>query len=321
MCEAWPGDAPPLQVEVVAALGIGFGTGSRFWSSRSALGESALPSSRHPHRIRFAEEMAPAFVAEAVFPQAEQRAPARSDRFVHRMHVRFVRQLVGFARIAADTRGDDIFPSRPAAFLPGNHVVEIELRLGQRFRAVLTGELVAQENVPPGELHLEPGDFLVKAEHDDVRHPHGEFDGVDEGTSRRGLRVVQPRAEVVGLELILAVGLDDSGVADADQVQGTTDTARLDGLPEAIEHQHRMFEQGIHTAFRTIVRNLPKLRISAIQIAVKTGAVLPGNLPRPACLPKCGLPWPRFGHFSLGNFAGFFPFHSCNAFCRLHWYG
>jgi hypothetical protein len=38
---------------------------------RSALGESALPSSRHPHRIRIAEEVAPAFVAEAVFPQAE----------------------------------------------------------------------------------------------------------------------------------------------------------------------------------------------------------------------------------------------------------
>ena len=80
----------------------------------------------------------------------EKRPPARRERLVARMHARFVRQLVGFARVAAEARRHDVFPTRAPALVARRDVVQVELGLGQDLGAILAGEFVPQEDIAAG---------------------------------------------------------------------------------------------------------------------------------------------------------------------------
>jgi hypothetical protein len=67
----------------------------------------------------------------------------------------------------------------------------------------------------------------------------------------------------MGLELVLAIGLDDAGVADTEKMKGPSDAARLNRLPIPVEDENGLIEDGIHTPFPTIARKLTKSGESA----------------------------------------------------------
>ena len=119
------------------------------------------------------EKMCPALVREAILVHAEQWPPAWSKGLDLWIHIRLVGQLVSFARVAAETRGDNIVPSRAATFVAGSHVVEIELGLRKDFGAILAGEFIPQEYIPPGKLHFEARQTVVNQKDHDFRNPEG----------------------------------------------------------------------------------------------------------------------------------------------------
>jgi hypothetical protein len=62
----------------------------------------------------------------------------------------------------------------------------------------------------------------------------------------------------MSLELVLAIGLDDSGVTNTEEMDGPSDAARLNRLPIPVENENRLIEDSIHTPFPTIARKLTK---------------------------------------------------------------
>lgn len=135
------------------------------------------------------------------------------------MHVGLVGQLVGLARIAADTRGDNVLPSRPATFVAGEDVVEVQLGFRQHLGAVLTGELVAQEDIATGEFHFEARQFVIDGEDDDFRRAEAEADAVNHAITDAAFRVANPGREVVSGKAIFSIDLDDLGVTEAEEVE------------------------------------------------------------------------------------------------------
>jgi hypothetical protein len=125
------------------------------------------------------EEVVPAFVAEAIFVEAEEGAPARGDGFAERVHVGLVGEFVGLAGVAADAGGDDVFPGGASAFVAREDVVEVELGFREDFGAVLAGELVAEEDVAAGEFDFEAREFVVDGEDEDFGCAEAESDAVD----------------------------------------------------------------------------------------------------------------------------------------------
>ncbi len=69
----------------------------------------------------------------------------------------------------------------------------------------------------------------------------------------------------MGLKLVLAIGLDDPGMTDAEEMNRPSDAARLNRLPIAVEDENGLIEDTIHTPFPTIARKLTKSGDSATQ--------------------------------------------------------
>ena len=75
----------------------------------------------------------------------------------------------------------------------------------------------------------------------------------------------------MGAEAIFALDLDDLGVAEAEEVEGSADGAGVDRVPKPIQDEHGQFEDGCHKLFRTIARKLaePFLRATRKARAVR----------------------------------------------------
>lgn len=56
-------------------------------------------------------------------------------------------------RVAREAAGDDIVPDRLASLSPRDHVVVVQLATGLALPTVLALEVVAGQDVDPGELH------------------------------------------------------------------------------------------------------------------------------------------------------------------------
>ena len=157
-----------------------------------------------------------------------------------RRHVRLVREPIAFARIARDAGANDVFPRREAAFVARQDVIEIQLLALEHFSAVLTGVVVALEDVVPGKLHFLLRQPIEKEKHDDAWHPdlpRNRGDHLVLGL-RRGDGDIEPAREIMRREIVLLVGRDDLRVPLVEKGKSTTRRANIDRLPEAIEHQN-----------------------------------------------------------------------------------
>ena len=144
--------------------------------------------------------MFPAVVVVDVEIDLNERPPLRALGLANQMQPRFERGAVGFARVARDAGTDDILPSRRAASVTRNDVVEIEIVAIKSLSAVLAGVLVPLENVVAGEFHLFFREPVEHDEEDDLGDAQPERDGVNALGMRFLLGKILPLTEIKGLE-------------------------------------------------------------------------------------------------------------------------
>ena len=125
------------------------------------------------------EEVAPAFIRQAIFMHPEKRPPPRREGLDLRVHVHLMRKFVPFASVATEAGGDDVIPSGAPALIARSHMVEVKLRFRQCLDAVLAGELVPQENIAAGKFYFKPWQAIVHRQNDDFRNSNRNSRAVD----------------------------------------------------------------------------------------------------------------------------------------------
>jgi len=167
-----------------------------------------------------------------------KRAPLRSLRLANQTHVGFLREPVAFAGVTLDARANHIFPCRRPASVARHDMIEIQLISLENMAAILTGVLVALENVVTGKLHFLLRETIKKEQHNHARDSDLPRNGRDHFVFWRGYRKIAPTFEIVRQKIARFVRRDDVGMARIDQREGAPRRADVHRLPQAIEHQN-----------------------------------------------------------------------------------
>jgi len=170
--------------------------------------------------------------------QMHERPPSRTIRLADQVHAGLMRELVALARITRDTRADDVFPSRHAATLTGDDVIEIQIVAVKNFAAVLAGIFVTLENIVPREFDLFLRQAIKQEQHNHARNADFEGNGMHHLRFRFALGKVAPASKVVSEKVVCSVSRDNLGVPLTKQRKGAADGAYVDRLPEPIEHKN-----------------------------------------------------------------------------------
>src|SRR5690606_9491492 len=128
----------------------------------------------------------------------QDRIPARPEWPAQQPHPRLLRGSAALLEIAGDAGADDVLPRRLSALRTRNHVVEVELRAGQRFPAVLARVFVSEKDVLSREAHLHSAPVLEGHQHDHPRcadSPRRRADrvAIDRGEPRPGGEVEEAK--------------------------------------------------------------------------------------------------------------------------------
>lgn len=118
--------------------------------------------------------MTPAVIDAAGKGDIDEGAPFRTFGLPEQLHPCLMRQTVSFARVAGNTGADDVFPRGLSAAVAGENMIDVEIRSVEVNAAILTGVLVAFEDIVPRELDLFFWKPVEEAEHDDSRNPDPE---------------------------------------------------------------------------------------------------------------------------------------------------
>ena len=97
----------------------------------------------------------------------DERPPLRPLRFANQAHVRFAREPVAFARIAADAGTNHVLPRGGTSAITRDDVIQIEFATIENLAAVLAGVLVALEHVVASKFH-----FLLRKPIEHKQHDH-----------------------------------------------------------------------------------------------------------------------------------------------------
>lgn len=178
--------------------------------------------------------MLPAFVMVHAKIDLHEGTPLGPPRFANEVHARFLRRVVRLASIAGDAGADNVLPSRRAAAIAGDDMVEIQIFAIKDLAAILAGVVVPLENIMTREL-----DFFLRqpVEHhqqDDAWHANLERDGMDALRMRVLLGEILPLIEAESLERTVVSTEDSLGVAFEEQSESAAGGADVDCLPEAI---------------------------------------------------------------------------------------
>jgi hypothetical protein len=184
----------------------------------------------------------PALVVLGAEGEVGERPPARALGLADQLHVGFVRGAVALFGITLDAGADDVFPRHRAAAVAGEDVVEVEVFSVEVFAAVLAGVFVALEDVVTCKFDLFARHAIEEHEDDDARDadfPPGGLDHVDVGLL---LAEVAPAGKVVGGERAI-VGVDDLGVALAQERKSPPGCADVNRLPQPVQNEHWSIEE------------------------------------------------------------------------------
>ena len=103
---------------------------------------------------------------------------------IERVHPAFLGQLAALEQIARLTGRDDVLPSGTAAARARHDVIEGQMMAGEVLAAILACEMVAQEDIEPGE-----GNFACRRHVFLERDDGGELD-LDRGRADRAIVVM-----------------------------------------------------------------------------------------------------------------------------------
>ena len=99
-----------------------------------------------------------------------KRPPFRALRFTNERHVRLMGKVIPFARITRNAGTNDIFPDRSPTPIARKDVIQIQLAAIENLSAILTGVLVALENIVPGKFHFLLRQPIEQQKNDHARH-------------------------------------------------------------------------------------------------------------------------------------------------------
>ena len=139
-------------------------------------------------------------------PAAEEdlggHRPLRTKGTPREAHVRLVRGLPSFAKIADSAGRDEVFPRVVATARPRQHVVDVELPQRRSLAAILTLMGVSEHEVAARKAHRHPRRPVVPQEVHDPRHPEvSAHDG--NGVVAVARRKIAPEREVVRVAFLV----------------------------------------------------------------------------------------------------------------------
>jgi len=184
--------------------------------------------------------MLPAIVLLEAEADLHERTPLGPFRLADEMKTGLLRRAVGLARVALDAGADDVFPSRRAAAIARDDVVQIQILAVEHAPAVLAGVLVALKNVVARELDLLFRQPVVGEQQDDARDADAEGNGVDGFLVRRVPGQVAPFLEAEGAERTVVRIDHHLRLALEKERQSATGGADVDRLPQPIQHKHML---------------------------------------------------------------------------------
>ena len=94
-------------------------------------------------------------------------------------------------------------------------MIEVQLGLGENLRAILAGELIAQQHIAPAEFHLQARQAVIHRQHHDLRHQNRNGRAMNPHAFATGVRITNPRREIVRFETLIPLDLDDLRVPGA----------------------------------------------------------------------------------------------------------
>jgi len=147
-----------------------------------------------------------------IVTELDERPPFRPFRLADQVHPDFMGQVIGFPSITLNTGTNNILPSRYAALIPGNHMVQIKLTPIEDLSAILAGILVPLENVMPGKLDFFLRQPIENQKHDNGGDPDLKGNGVNHFLLGFALGELPPTLEVVSKEIALAIGMNHLGM-------------------------------------------------------------------------------------------------------------
>ena len=180
------------------------------------------------------EEVFPGIVVAHAQVYLHEGAPLGTFRFADQVQAGFLRGAVGFPGVTLDAGANDVFPRGRAAAVARDDVIEIQVAAIKDFRAILTGIVIALEDVVARELHLFFRHAIEEAKQDDARDADAEGNGVDAFRMRLVIGEIVPLGEVVGLEGAVSVVEDDLCVAFEKQRQSAPGVADVISMPEPV---------------------------------------------------------------------------------------
>jgi hypothetical protein len=174
-----------------------------------------------------------------------KRPPLWPLRFANQAHVCFTRKPVPLARITGDAGANHVFPySRPAA-IARHDVIEIEFAAVELVAAVLTGVLVALENIVARKFY-----FLFRQPIEHEQHNHTR-DADLERNGRNHFMIgcvrgqIAPAFEVVRRKVVRVIRRNNLGVPCIHERKGAASRANVHRLPESVEYQNLTVQQGV----------------------------------------------------------------------------
>jgi hypothetical protein len=201
--------------------------------------------------------MFPAFVLVQAQVDLHEGTPLGPLGLADKVHAGLLRGVIGLAGIARNTRANDVFPSRWAAAIAGNDVIQVQVFAVEGLAAILTGVVIALENIVPCEFHFLFGKAVEHDEQDNARHADLEGNGADALGVRLLIGKVLPLIEAESLKGAVLRIENDLSVAFEEQGERAPGGADINSLPQPVQHQHVLIEKRAHAD--TLAQNVTQI--------------------------------------------------------------
>jgi len=162
--------------------------------------------------------------------------PLRPLRFADKMHVGVLREPIAFACIARDARANHIFPCRRSTSFARHDMIEIQLVALESLATILTGVLVALEDVVTREFHFLFRETIEKEQHNHPGHANLPRNRCNHLVFRRSCGKITPALKIVRHKIVGFIRRNNVGMTGVNQRKRAPGRADVDRLPETVQH-------------------------------------------------------------------------------------